>query len=559
MASYEMENVGSSNKTNTGNNNFSEKSNIQNVYEVASEPQVGQVHTVHRDLKSRHLQMIAIGGTIGTGLFIGSGNALRHGGPVGALLGYIFMGVFVYFMMLSLGEMTAWMPAAGGFTRFTTQFIDPAAGFAVGWNYFYCFAITLPAEITAASIVIQYWDTNTNHLAIYITIMLVAAVLINLFGAKGYGESEFWLAIIKVLAIVGLIFLGLLLDMGVDSTTGYIGFRYWKEPGAFNKTYLDIANAGTARFLGFWATLTQAAFSYLGVEIVCVTAGEAQNPRRNVPKAIRRVIYRIAIFYYLGILVIGLLVPYNSPRLLSALAGKHTAAASPFVLAIKNAGIPVLPHIINAVILSSAFSAGNSDLYTSSRTLYALAIEGKAPRIFARCTASGLPYYAVGFTSLFGLLSYLNLSSGSSAAFGWLSNLTTVAGLFTWTMICWSYIRFYNAMKVQNFDRKQLPMVGFFQPYAAYICVVIFPIIIFFNGFSTMVGTFAAQDFVAAYIGVPIFFIPWIVYKIYYRTKMVPLESMDIIGNAREVDQEEKDNPAFIPTTWYGKTWAAVM
>lgn len=290
MSSFEMGQVGQNKST-----NYSEKGAIQTeqqgIYEVSSEPQVGQVHSVHRDLKSRHLQMIAIGGTIGTGLFIGSGNALRHGGPLGALLGYIFMGVFVYFMMLSLGEMTAYMPGSGGFTRFSAQFVDPALGFAVGWNYFYCFAITLPAEITAASIVIQYWDTNTNHLAIYITIMLLVAVFINLFGAKGYGEAEFWCAIIKVLAIIGLIFLGLLLDLGVNSTTGYIGFRYWKEPGAFNSTYLSIANAGTARFLGFWATLTQAAFSYLGVEIVCVTAGEAQNPRRNVPKAIRRVIY----------------------------------------------------------------------------------------------------------------------------------------------------------------------------------------------------------------------------------------------------------------------------
>lgn len=135
------------------------------------------------------------GGTIGTGLFIGSGNALAHGGPVGALLGYVIMGVFVYFMMLSLGEMTTYMPGSGGFTRFTAQFIDPAVGFAVGWNYFYCFAITLPAEITAASIVIQYWDANENHLAGYITLMLVVAVMTNIFGARGYGEAEFWAAV----------------------------------------------------------------------------------------------------------------------------------------------------------------------------------------------------------------------------------------------------------------------------------------------------------------------------------------------------------------------------
>lgn len=289
-----------------------------------------------------------------------------------------------------------------------------------------------------------------------------------------------------------------------------------------------------------------------------MTAGEAQNPRRNVPRAVRRVIYRIAIFYYLGILVIGLLVPYDSPALKTALAGKHTAAASPFVLAIRNAGIPVLPHIVNGVILTSAFSAANSDLYTASRTLYALAIEGKAPSIFRRCTKAGLPHYAVVFTSFFGLLSYLNVSSGSSKAFDWLSNIATIAGLFSWTMICWAYVRFHQAMQVQQFDRSSLIMTSAIQPYAAYACLIMFPVVITFNGFATFIR-WNVQDFVAAYIGVPVFCGLWVGYKVVHKTSLVPLETMDLIGNSREIDQEDAQRPTVTPDSWYGKMWSATM
>ncbi|BFZ60735.1 hypothetical protein YB2330_001786 [Saitoella coloradoensis] len=516
-----------------------------------------------RHLKSRHVQMIAIGGTIGTGLFIGSGKALAHGGPVGALLGYTFMGIIVYFTMLSLGEMVTYLPTSGGFTSYATRFVDPAVGFATGWNYWYCFGITLPAEITAASIVIQYWDPNDDHLAIYITVMLGTALLINLFGAGAYGEAEFWCAIIKVVAIVGLIILGVVLDLGGGPNHDRLGFRYWKNPGAFNDTYLGIENTSTARFLGFWSVFIQAAFSYLGTEIVAVTAGEARAPRRNVPKAIKRVFFRLAVFYFCGILVIGLTVPYNSDRLLSAITQSTGAAASPFVVAITNAGIKGLDHVINAVILTSAFSAGNSDLYTASRTLYALALEGKAPRIFARVTRKGLPIYCVLLTFCLGPLAYLNVSSGASTGFNWLSNLSTVAGLFTWSVICWSYIRFQKGLKVQGISRDTLPFKTPFQPYAAYIALVSLSIIIFFNGFSVFIGGFAAQDFVAAYIGVPIFFGFWVFWKVWRRTKMVGLEEMDLLTGVKEIDELEEmdraEEAAKGPQGFVGRMWSAMM
>jgi amino acid transporter len=192
--------------------------------------------------------------------------------------------------------------------------------------------------------------------------------------------------------IVGLIILGIVLDLGGGPSHDRIGFRYWKNPGAFNQ--LNGIPGPKGRFLAFWATFINAAFSFLGTEIVALAAGEAENPRRNVPKAIRRVFYRILLFYVGGVIVIGWLVPYNDPRLL----GASTAASSPFVIAINNAKIKALPSIINAVILVSAFSAGNSDLYASSRTLYGLACAGQAPRFLRKCTKNGLPFWCVFIT-----------------------------------------------------------------------------------------------------------------------------------------------------------------
>ncbi|KAG8690036.1 hypothetical protein FRC09_012166, partial [Ceratobasidium sp. 395] len=368
---------------------------------------------VHRRLKARHLAMIALGGTIGTGLFVGSGGALAKGGPVGALLGYFIMGIVVYAVMIALGEMATLFPVSGGFVHYASRFIDPAVGFALGINYWYCYGIALPVELTAAAIVIQYWNTSIN-VAAWITIQYVLVLIINFLGVRWYGEFEFWFSAIKITTIVGLIILGIAIDCGAGpASTGYIGFRYWKDPGPFNQIAIhhgaDVIPGAWGRFLAFWGVFIQAAFSFIGTEIIAITVGEAENPQRNVPKAIRRVFWRILIFYVIGIFIIGLLVPYNSEQLLNN--SGNNASASPFVIAIKTAGIKGLPSVINAVILISAWSAGNSDLYASSRTLYALALAGQAPAFLKKCTKGGLPVWSVFVTALFGLLTYMNAGS----------------------------------------------------------------------------------------------------------------------------------------------------
>lgn len=511
---------------------------------------------VQRRLKARHISMIAIGGTIGTGLFVGSGAALATGGPVGLLLGYSIMGTVVYSMMVALGEMATLFPVSGSFTHYATRWVDPALGFALGYNYWYSYAITLPTEITAAAIVISYWDQKTNP-GVWIAVFLFVIVLINFAGVRYYGEAEFWFSFIKVISIVGLIIMGIVLDLGGGPTHDRIGFRYWKNPGPFNQ--LDGISGTEGRFLAFWATFVNAAFSFLGTEIVALAAGEAENPRRNVPKAIRRVFYRILLFYIGGVIVIGWLVPYNDPRLLSA-AGNATA--SPFVIAIDNAKIKALPSIINAVILISAFSAGNSDLYAASRTLYGLACSGQAPRFLRKCTKAGLPIWCVAITSLGGLLAFLNVNENGNTVFEWFVNITSITGLITWDIILVTYIRFHKGLKHQGIDRNTLPYKAPFQPYASYFGVLFVTLVIIFNGFQVFIkGEWNVNTFITAYICLPIFLVLYVGYKVIVRPKFVRVEDMDFTTGRRELnDMEEEEDAKYVaPTTWYGKVWDWLM
>lgn len=221
-----------------------------------------------------------------------------------------------------------------------------------------------------------------------------------------------------------------------------LGFRYWQRPGAFKDPYLVPSDISTGRFLAFWTALIKCGFSFIfSPELITAAAGEAVAPRRNIPKATNRFIYRLFTFYILSSLVIGITVAYNDKSLLQGVAsGGSGAGASPFVIGIQNAGIHGLNHVINAVILTSAWSAGNSWVYAGSRTLYSLAREGQAPRIFARCTKKGVPYAAVLVTWAIGLLSFLNLSNSGSNVFYWFTNITTVGGFISWVLVGVAYL-----------------------------------------------------------------------------------------------------------------------
>ncbi|KAK2809247.1 hypothetical protein FQN49_008639 [Arthroderma sp. PD_2] len=274
--------------------------------------------------------------------------------------------------------------------------------------------------------------------------------------------------------------------------------------------------------------------------MVVVAAGETENPRRNIPKAVRRVFWRILLFYVLAIFLVGMCVSSRDGRLLNALAsGAPGVGASPFVIAIANGGIPVLPHIINAVVLSSAFSAGNTFFYAASRVLYATALDGKAPR-FLRYEKFGVPYACVGITTALSLLVYLNITSSASEVFFWISNLSSVSTLLVWASISITYIRFYHGMASQGIPRSALPYRAPFQPYLAWFAVLFCTIVAFFNGFDAFFpGKFSAKTFIPPYIDIPIFASLFLGYKFIYRTRFVQLHEMDFYSGKEDADRLE--------------------
>ncbi|KAI0690485.1 amino acid permease/ SLC12A domain-containing protein [Cytidiella melzeri] len=431
--------------------------------------------------------------------------------------------------------MTSHAPISGTFPHFAARWVDPALGFALGWNYWYSNAISTPVEITAATILISFWDSDLKHQAAYTAVICILVSLINIFGVRWFGESEFFFSIIKLLLITGLILTGLVIDLGGGPDHDRRGFRYWKNPGAVAGAGLEPNHIGVDRFLGILTVFVQAGFSFQGMELTAIAASETESPRRNIAKAIRRVFWRIVIFYILGILITGMLVPYNDPALLN---GSGTATESPYVIAMQRAGIKVLPHIVNACVFTSAFSAGNSFLFAASRVLYGLALRGQAPKIFAYCTKQGLPLVAVLFTSLFAWLAFMNTSSSAEVVFNWLVNLSTVAGFFSWLGMNVTYLFFYRGMKAQGFDRTKLIYHSKLQPWLSYWGIFWLTVFILVTGLPVF-WDFNASDFLTSYINIPIFFGLYIFWKVLKRTKVWKPTEMDFVTGIPSIEETE--------------------
>ncbi|KAJ6095852.1 hypothetical protein N7486_006598 [Penicillium sp. IBT 16267x] len=511
----------------------------------------------HRGLSSRHIQFLALGGCIGTGLFVGSGSTLSTVGPAPLLMGYVVMSNVVYFVMNMLGEMTTYLPVRGVSVPYLiNRFTEPSLGFAVGYNYWYSFSMLTASEVTAAGLVIQYWPINVS-VGVWIAIILLVILILNIVAVSWYGEAEFWFASLKIIAIIGLIILGVVLFFGGGPDHDRLGFRYWQNPGAFKEPYL-VSNVNTGRFLAFWTALIKSGFSFIfSPELITTAAGEAVAPRRNIPKATNRFIYRLFAFYVLGSLVIGVTVAYNDKNLLQGVAsGSSGAGASPFVIGIQNAGISGLNHVINAAILISAWSSGNSWVYAGSRTLYSLAREGQAPKIFTRCSKNGVPYAAVLVTWSIGLLAFLNLSSSGSDVFYWFTNITTVGGFISWVLVGIAYLRFRRALDFHGMLESR-PFKTPFQPWGTYYALVVVSLLAITNGYTIFFpGSFTASGFLVSYIVFAIFFALYFGHKIWYRTPwMVPAADVDIFSGKEEIDRMCELDVEKPPRNWLERVW----
>ncbi|RDW58187.1 hypothetical protein BP6252_13598 [Coleophoma cylindrospora] len=506
---------------------------------------VGGVGHTQRRLKARHVTFIGFGGGIGTGLFIGTGAALAKAGPLGLLLAFMIVGGILWCVMESIGELATLFPTAGSFPHFATRFVDPALGFTLAISYGYCYTIAIASEVSAAAVVVSYWTDITP--ALVITVGLAAIFFINIMNVRFYGEAEVITASIKVLCFVGLIIVSLVITLGGAPNHDRVGFRYWNNPGPF--TQYNGIKGSTGQFLAFFSAFINASFSFIGVETVVVAAAETVNPHKSIPKAVHRVTYRILFFYVLGALLIGMIIPSNDPSLVS---GSGNANSSPFVIAIKNSGIQVLPSIVNACILTSAWSAGNSYCYIGARMIVAMAVDRQAPQFFAKVNRWGVPYWAVLVSFAFGPLAYLSLGSGGAAqAFTWLLNLSTVAGLLAWMTLCICFIRYNHACRAQGIDRNNLPMKGRLQPYAAYVGAIGSAIIVIFSGFSVFLkGNWSASNFIANYIGIPIYIVPFVLWKVFKKTKFVRASEMDLFSGRFNPDSVPEEKA---PTTLWEK------
>ncbi|CAL3969685.1 unnamed protein product [Diplocarpon coronariae] len=513
-----------------------------------AEKQSNQQAGLKRKLKSRHLQMIAIGGTIGTGLFIGSGGAIAKSGPAGALIAYIFVGTIIYSVMTSLGEMATYMPISGAFTAYATRFVDPSLGFTMGWIYWFSWAMTYALELTATGLIINYWAPNLS-IAIFISVFWISITFINLLPVGFYGEFEFGLSIVKVATVLGFIIFAICIAAGAGQQ-GAIGFDNWREPGAF-APYL-VGDGPLAKFVGFWAVLIQAGFSYQGTELVGIAAGETENPRKNVPAAIKKTFYRILFFFVVTVFCIGLLVPYTNEGLLNS-SGGTTAAASPFVIAAKLAGVKVLPGIINAVLLFVVISAANSNVYSGSRIILGLATDGSAPAFLKRTTRTGVPIIAVLVTSASGFLAYLNLSNDGTTVFNWFLNITAVAGFITWACINGCHIAFMRALRARGLDRDTLPYKAFWEPFFAWYGLFFNLLIIITQGFTSFIP-WNVSSFFAAYISLILFVVLFVGHKLVTRTRYVRSLEADIDTGASK-DEDAPDSIAD-PTTVWSRFWA---
>jgi amino acid transporter len=516
-----------------------------NLKSFQRRPQTGPMVVLDKSMKTRHLHMIAIGGSIGAGFFVGSGGALAKGGPASVLIDFSIIGIMIFNVVYALGELAVMYPVSGGFYIYSSRFIDPSWGFAMGWNYVFQWAIVLPLELLVAGLTVQYWDgAKETNVAVFITIFWIFICLVNVWGTLGYAEEEFWSSCIKLGATVVFMLIALVLVLGGGPSNGmyseYWGARTWYNPGAF-------ANG----FKGFCGVFVTAAFSFSGTELVGLAAAETKNPLKSLPGAIRQIFWRITLFYILGLFFVGLLVEHTDDRLLGSSSNTNT---SPFVIAGKNAGLKGFDTFMNIVILISVISIGVSGVYGGSRTLTALADQGYAPKMFTYVDRAGRPVWSVLFILMWGPLAYMNLASTGATVFNWFLSLSGLAALFTWGSICLAHIRFRKAWAYHGHTLDEIPFKaagGVFGSWLGIAIIIVVLIAQFYTAVSPIgvrLGT--ATDFFSAYLAVFVVAAFWIAGYFWKREGWLRTAQMDVDTGRRELDWDLINKERAEIATW---------
>ena len=439
---------------------------------------------LERGLEERHIQLMAIGGAIGVGLFLGSATAIKMAGPA-LLLAYAGGGLILYIIMRALGEMAVEHPISGSFAAYAYEFISPLFGFLTGWSYWFMWIVTCMAETTAVGVYINFWFPSfPTWLSAFLCIVLLT--IVNLTAASAFGEFEFWFALIKVVTIIVMIVIGVIMMFtGLGHGGVAVGFtNLYSNGGFFPK--------------GIWGpiqALVMVTFAFLGIELIGVTAGEAKNPDKVIPSAIKKVFWRIMIFYVGALTVIMSLYPWN----------EIGTKGSPFVMTFASLGIAAAAGIINFVVLTAASSSCNSGIFTTGRMIYSLSLEGKAPQYFAEVSKSKVPARAILFSAGCMLIGVVLNYTMPAKAFGYVTSIATFVGIFVWFVITWCQMNFRKKLTPEQVKNLKFPMFGF--PWANYLAIA-------FLAFVIVVMCINPDNRVAVIVGIPWLLFLTVIYKV---------------------------------------------
>lgn len=479
-------------------------------------------------ISPRHMFMIAMATGIGTGLLVGSGTSLHKGGPAGLVIGTIIIGSMVLNVMDAAGEMAvAYGDLTGGFNAYTSILIDKSFAFSVSWNYFIQWIIVLPLELVTASITIKYWNQEVNSDA-FVVIFYVFTIIVSFYGSKGYGEVEWLFNLFKVLMIIGFCIYTVILTCGGVGDAGYIGAKYWHDPGAFPNG-----------FKGVCSVFVSIAFALGCTEMIALNASEQSNPRRAIPSASKQVFYKILFMFLLPLFMIGLVVPYNSDQLLGASSKTGT---SPFVIATSL--YKPLSSIVNAVILLAVCSVGNSAVFAGSRTLQSLAEQGYAPKYFNYIDRTGKPLRALVLCLFVGLLSFIAAYKDQSTVFDWLLALSGLSQLLSWSSIVLSHIRFRTALRAQGLGLNDLGYKAKFGEYGSWYAFIII-VLAFIAQFYVALFPIGAEpnptDFFQQYLGIVVAILFYAGHKIWTKNwqLFIPASQIDLTVGRKHFDAEE--------------------
>ncbi len=472
-------------------------------------------NNMKRGLNSRHISMIAIGGAIGTGLFVATGSVVAQAGPGGAILAYLLIGIMLYFLMSSIGELATFYPVSGSFSSYATRFVDPSLGFTMGWLYYIMWTLVSSVDVMVASNVLYYWDVfKFSSPLTWCLIFITIVFLLNIFTVKAFGETEFWLSLIKVVTIIIFIIVGFLMIFGILGGHSYGFENYTKGEAPFV--------GGLSGFLG---VLLVAGFSVGGTEVVAVTAGESDNPEKTMPKAVKQVFWRILLFYVLSIGVIAAIIPYTDPLLLNE---NESVTQSPFTIVFDRIGVAFAASVINAVILTSLLSATNSGVYTTSRMLFSLSDEKQAPKFLSKLNdKSKLPLRALVTTYILIVAIIIIANFYSNAVFSLLNIIGSLV-IIVWAASSWAQVRLRKAIKRQGQDINQL--LPYKSPLYPLGPILVFATLIFLY-FGNSIGDLFDGNIGKFFVNIlPIIILGliFLAHKLIRKTKFVKLNDMDI-------------------------------